>query len=148
VLGTHYNKILQTSNQTILVAGSTLSPEARIFVSSPMFLLSIVILGIYILFTITLYVRRPWRILPRMPTSIISHIPFFAASYALQDLATTSATSEREHSSDARGLRQRYGFGRFIGTDGKAHIGIEREPLVQTFTRRELRLMQKNASSL
>ncbi|KAI4853290.1 hypothetical protein E4T44_00934 [Aureobasidium sp. EXF-8845] len=141
VLGMHYDKILQTSNQTILIAGSTLSPVPRIFVSSPMFTLSIVILGIYIMFTITLYVRRPWRILPRMPTSIINQIPFFAASHMLQDLATTSPTSGREQSSNAQGLRQRYGFGRFIGTDGKAHIGIEREPLVQTLTKRDLRLM-------
>jgi hypothetical protein len=148
VLGTHFYKFLQTSDQTIIVAGSTLSPEPRIFVSSPMFILSIVILGTYILFTITLYVRRPWRILPRMPTSIISQIPFFAASHTLQDFAITSTLSERAQSPQSRELRQRYGFGRFIGTDGKAHIGIEREPLVQTLTKRDLRLMQKNASSL
>jgi hypothetical protein len=148
VLGRHYDKILHTSNRTILVAGSTLSPVPRIFVSPPMFILSIVILGIYIMFTITLYVRRPWRILPRMPTSIISQIPFFAASHTLQDFAITSATTERAQSPQSREPRQRYGFGRFVGTDGKAHIGIEREPLVQTLTKRELRLMQKNASSL
>jgi hypothetical protein len=66
----------------------------------------------------------------------------------LQDFAITSTLSERAQSPQSRELRQRYGFGRFIGTDGKAHIGIEREPLVQTLTKRDLRLMQKNASSL
>jgi hypothetical protein len=148
VLGAHYDKFLQASNQTVVVAGFTLSSEPRVFVSSPMFILSVVILGTYILFTITLYVRRPWRILPRMPTTIISQISFFAAGHTLRDFAGTSATPEREQSPDIRGLRQRYGFGRFIGTDGKTHIGIEREPLVQTLTKRDLRLMQKDASLL
>jgi hypothetical protein len=148
ILGTHIDKVLQPSNQTILVAGSTLSPEPRIFISSPMFILSIVILGIYILFTTILYVRRPWKILPRMPTTIISQIPFFAASHTLQDFASTSATPGTKQNSDVRGLKQRYGFGRFIGTDGKAHIGIEREPIVQILTKRDLRLMQKDTSSL
>lgn len=148
VLGTRINNILRPTNRAKAVAGFVLNPQARVFVSSPMFILSVAILGIYILFTIILYIRRPWRILPRMPTTIISQIPFFAASHALQDLLITSDISESEQSPNVRRLRQKYGYGRFIGTDGKAHVGIEREPLVQILTKNDLRLMQKDTSSL
>ncbi|TIA74142.1 hypothetical protein D6C76_06406 [Aureobasidium pullulans] len=147
VLGTHIQTIFKPSDESVDIEGFVLAPEPRIFVSSPMFILSIAILGIYILFTVALYVRRPWKILPRMPTTIASQIPFFAASHTLQDFSVISDTSERARSSDAQGLRQRYGYGRFIGTDGKAHIGIEREPLVQILTKKDLSLMQRNASS-
>ncbi|THX68971.1 hypothetical protein D6D05_09204 [Aureobasidium pullulans] len=147
VLGTHIQTIFKPSNESVDIEGFVLAPEPRIFVSSPMFILSIAILGTYILFTVALYVRRPWRILPRMPTTIASQIPFFAASHTLQDFSVISDTSERAKSSDVQGLRQRYGYGRFIGTDGKAHIGIEREPLVQILTKKDLSLMQRNVSS-
>lgn len=148
VLGTHVDTVLQPTDRKIVAAGSILSPEIRIFVSTPMFILSIAILSTYILFTVTLYIRRPWKILPRLPTTIISQIPYFAASHTLQDHSIMSGTSEKDKSSNAPGTRQRYGFGRFIGTDGKAHIGIEREPLVQILSKKDLRLMQNNASSL
>ncbi|KAI5200694.1 hypothetical protein E4T39_05618 [Aureobasidium subglaciale] len=145
VLGTHIETVLHPSDQMVVVTGSTLSPEARVFVSSPMFNLSVAILGMYVLFTVTLYVRRPWRILPRMPTTIVSQIPFFAASHTLQDFSVESYTSGK--SSDAQVSRQRYGFGRFVGTDGKTHIGIEREPLVQILTKNDLRTMPMHTDS-
>jgi hypothetical protein len=148
VLGTHIDTLLQPTDRKLIAAGFILSPEIRIFVSSPMFILSIAILSTYILFTVTLYIRRPWKILPRLPTTIVSQIPFFAASHMLQDFSIMPDTSGRERSPNAQGTRQRYGFGRFIGTDGKAHIGIEREPLVQILSKEDLRLMQKNTSSL
>lgn len=148
VLGTHVEAIFQLSNETSAVEGFVLTSEPRIFVSPATFILSMVILGTYILFTVILYVRRPWKILPRMPTTIASQIAFFAASHTLQDFSLTPDMSERVRNSDARGSRQRYGFGRFIGTDGRAHIGIEREPLVQILTKSDLTLMQRNASSV
>jgi len=148
VLGTHVEAIFQLSNETSAVEGFVLTSEPRIFVSPATFILSMVILGTYILFTVILYVRRPWKILPRMPTTIASQIAFFAASHTLQDFASTPDMSERVRNPDARGSRQRYGFGRFIGTDGRAHIGIEREPLVQILTKSDLTLMQRNASSV
>lgn len=52
--------------------------------------------------------------------------------------------SEKERNSHVKGLEQTYGFGRFVGTDGKPHIGIEREPLVQVLTRQDLRAMRKD----
>ncbi|THV67308.1 hypothetical protein D6C81_06928 [Aureobasidium pullulans] len=147
VLGTHVSAVLEKNNETALVTGFVVAPETRVFVSEPMFLVSVAILGIYILFTIVLYVCRPWKMLPRMPTTIASQIAFFAASHAMHDLADTSSMSEKERNSQMIGPRQRYGYGRFVGTDGKVHIGIEREPLVQALNKQDLRTMQKDVIS-
>ncbi|THW14865.1 hypothetical protein D6D24_05255 [Aureobasidium pullulans] len=146
LLATNVEKILRPSNETSVIAGVSLAPETRIFVQEEMLIVSVAILTLYMLVTIALYVRRPWRILPRMPTTLASQIAFFAASHALEDLAETSSMSEKERNSHVKGLRQRYGFGRFVGTDGKTHIGIEREPLVQVLTKQDLQTMQKGVT--
>lgn len=145
VLGTHFSDILQRSTDKAVVSGYILTQERRVFVSEPMFLIAIVILGTYMLVTVSLYTCRPWKVLPRMPTTIISQTAFFAASHGLNDFATTSNMSGKERSLHIKGLRRRYGFGKFIGTDGKPHIGIEREPLVQVLDKRDLQAMRKIA---
>ncbi|KAI4749438.1 hypothetical protein E4T50_00275 [Aureobasidium sp. EXF-12298] len=142
-LGTQISDVLQRTAKKAVDAGFVLAQERRIFVSEPMFLIAVVILGTYMLVTVSLYVCRPWKVLPRMPTTIASQIAFFAASHGLNDFATTSSMSEKERNMHIKGLRRRYGFGRFVGTDGKPHVGIEREPLVQVLTKQDLRAMGK-----
>lgn len=74
-----------------------------------------------------------------------SQLAFFAASHALIDLAETPDMSEKEPNSFVKGSKQTFGFGRFVGTDGKPHIGIERKPLVQILTEQDLQAMRKVA---
>lgn len=148
ILGTHISDVLQKPKATVVVTGFVLAPESRIFVSGPMFFIAITILGIYILFTAILYVYRPWKMLPRMPTTIASQIAFFAASHALRDFANTSSMSEKGRNSHIKGLRRRYGYGKFLGTDGKTHIGIEREPLVQVLSKEDVRSMQTESKAV
>ncbi|KAG9757491.1 hypothetical protein KCU73_g4382, partial [Aureobasidium melanogenum] len=126
ILGTHISGVLQKSNETAVVAGFVVAPESRIFVSRPMFFIAITILGMYMLVT------------------AILQVAFFAASHALQDFATTSSMSEKGRNSHIKGLRRRYGYDKFLGTDGKTHIGIEREPLVQVLTKEDVRLIQES----
>lgn len=142
VLGTHIPTVLRALDQKNALPGSTLAPEVRIFVSTPMFITSVTIIAMYVVVTVILYVRRPWKILPRMPTTIASQIAYFAASHALNDFSDTSSMSAKEREQYVCGLKQRYGFGRYVGTDGKPHIGIEREPLVQVLTKKDLESMQ------
>jgi hypothetical protein len=142
IMGTHFSDVLQSNNKKVDVAGFVLTQERRIFVSKPMFLIAVAILGTYMLVTVTLYVHRPWKVLPRMPTTIASQIAFFAASHGLSDFATTSSMSEKGRNSYIKRLRRKYGFGKFVGTDGKGHIGIEREPLVQVLTKQDMRAMR------
>ena len=94
--------------------------ETRIFVSPIMFKLSVIVLSIHLIVAITYYTRRPKPFLPRMPTTIASIIGYVSASRALEDFQNKNGPP-----SDAR-----YGYGRFIGTDGKSHVGIERQRYV------------------
>ncbi|KAH0366113.1 hypothetical protein KCU65_g5610, partial [Aureobasidium melanogenum] len=59
--------------------------QTRIFLSFPAFVIAQGVLSLYALTTILVYLHRPWRILPRLPTTIASTIAFFAASYAVQE---------------------------------------------------------------
>lgn len=106
------------------VSGSILAPETRIFVSEPAFIVSTTILVLYIVTSLWIYARRPWRILPRLPTTIASTIACFAASNALRDMDL-----HRDDETEPWRL-WRWGYGVFVGIDGKAHVGIEREPLL------------------
>lgn len=105
-------------------------PQTRIFLSFPAFVIAESILCLYVLTTILVYLRRPWRILPRLPTTIASTIAFFAASYAVQEFRGTSTMSETERQKWLEWQGYRWAYGKFVGRDGKVHVGIEREPFV------------------
>ena len=145
ILANNINKVMRPSDDTKITAGVSMRAETRIFVQEEMLIVAVIILVVFMLVTKALYIRRPWKILPRMPTTLASQMAFFAASHALRDLADTSDMSERERNSYLERSRQRYGFGSFVGTDGRPHIGIEREPLVQVLTKQKFRAMRKDA---
>lgn len=138
IIGSNIQKVLQPQNNST-IAGQAIASEVRIFFSKPMFVLSIVILSMYMLATAAIYLRRPWKVLPRMPTTIASQIAFFAASHALEEMEGTAGMTVKERNDFVVGLGRKYGFGRFVGTDGKTHCGIEREPLVQILRKHDLR---------
>ncbi|KAB2578245.1 hypothetical protein DBV05_g3192 [Lasiodiplodia theobromae] len=112
----------------LTVEGYNIKPEIRIFMSTAMFIIAETIIGLYIIVSIMVYIRRPWRFLPRLPTTIASNIAYFAASHAVLDLQGTSAMSQVARDKHVQQMGHKYGFGSFIGTDRKAHIGIERQP--------------------
>lgn len=125
LVGTNLHYIFENATATTAKArGDILSPRTRIFVSVPAFVVSITILSLYIITSIWIYARRPWRILPRLPTTIASIIAYFAPSNALREMSIARADA-------CETWREwKWGYGVFVGTDGKAHVGIEREPLL------------------
>jgi hypothetical protein len=137
---------VKNTNVTTQLPGSILKPETRVFMSTAMFYIAETILILYITTTIMLYIKRPWRILARMPTSPASIIAFFAASNALNDFKGTAGMTERQLAQHLVMLDARYGFGSFIGTDGEPHIGIEKYPFIAPLTREgsEARLNRVN----
>lgn len=102
--------------------------DTRLFVSPLMFKLSIVILSLQLFVAILYYANRPKRFLPRMPTSIASIIAFVAASRAVEDF--NGSDGRRGEKSDGEEGERRYGYGRFVGTDGRTKVGIERQRFV------------------
>ena len=116
---------------------STITPAIRmttaprIFMSETMFYLSTSILAFDILVALFLYIRLPAPFLPRMPTNIASVVSYFAASHRVKELAAERGSTTEDVVERIRDGEKRYGFGKFVGTDGRVHTGIEREPFVR-----------------
>jgi hypothetical protein len=95
-----------------------------------MFIISESILLAYITVTIWLYIQRPWKILSRLPSNLASVIAFFAASRAAEDLKNTAHLTTVGRTEHLARINGKYGFGNFIGRDGRNHLGIEKHPYV------------------
>jgi hypothetical protein len=146
LVGRNYDRLLETSNNNP-VSGFVIRSETRVFMSTTMFIIAETILGLYLMVTVALYLRRPWRILARIPDSPASIIAFFAASHALQDFRRTSNLPPSSLANHLKQLNRHYGFGTFMGTDGKVHAGIERHPLLATYKREDTLLSFESTSS-
>ena len=122
-LGLDHERVLAEMSEDRPNNGATISqPEIRIVVSRPMIVLSSTILGLYIVVAIAVYAHRPGKFLPRMPLTMASDIALFAASKAVAEID--------EYGQDPGANRKRFGYGSFIGTDGRPHVGVERAPFV------------------
>ncbi|KAF1847953.1 uncharacterized protein K460DRAFT_363968 [Cucurbitaria berberidis CBS 394.84] len=131
---------LSTNKEKLLVHRETehigsieawrIEPETRLFLSTPMFVISEVILCTYAMVAIMVYMRRPGQYLARLPTSVASSIALFAASSAVQDMRDTSHLNKKGRARHLEDLDSRYGYGSFVGGDGRLHIGIEKTPFV------------------
>lgn len=131
-LGINRDKLLipRSEGSTTVTEGQTNEAQIRIFLSMPLFILAEVILAIYAIVAVCIYLWRPGKFLPRMPTSIGAIIALFAASEAVQDMRGTSLFTRRERRQHLDKLDRLYGYGTFVGPDGLPHEGIEQEPLV------------------
>ncbi|CRK34925.1 hypothetical protein BN1723_015034 [Verticillium longisporum] len=101
--------------------------ETRIFMSEPAFLVSTTILSLSLVVAAVLYGWSIAFFLPRMPTNIASVLAYVAAS-----------TAVRECSPEQYKTRT-FSFGRYIGVDGRAHVGIDTDPSVVPIQLKSLR---------
>jgi hypothetical protein len=133
-LGINKDKLLipQTKRSTAAIRVTTKELQIRIFLVRPLFITAELILGLYAIVAVCIYLWRPGRFLLRMPTSIGAVITSFAASEAVSDMRGTSLMTKRERKRHLEDLQARYGYGKFVGTDGILHEGIEKEPLVDS----------------
>jgi hypothetical protein len=131
-LGINKDKLLvpHTDSSTMVIEGQTHDAQIRIFLSKPLFVMAEIILGIYVLAAICIYLWRPGKFLPRMPTSIAAVIALFAASEAVEDMRGTALFTRRQRRQHLENIGAMYGYGTFVGADGLPHEGIEKEPLV------------------
>jgi len=126
-LGLDHERLLApTSTSDDFIIGAIIRrPEVRIVVSRPMTILSSTILGLYIIVAVAVYARRPGKFLPRQPLTMASDIALFAASKAVGETEASDMSKCRREKET-----QRFGYGSFIGSDGKPHVGVERVPFV------------------
>ncbi|PHH65691.1 hypothetical protein CDD81_1777 [Ophiocordyceps australis] len=102
--------------------GYILATERRIFMDNRAFAIALAVLSIDILFA-AIFLTWPWdviRVLPRMPNDLASTLAYITPSRLMTTEWKETALGERTLS-----------FGRYTGSDGKEHVGIEFDPHVQ-----------------
>ncbi|OTA07793.1 hypothetical protein A9Z42_0087130 [Trichoderma parareesei] len=105
------------------VMGNRTVTETRIFVSPTAFITSTTILSLYIIMVFFFYGWGVTFFLPRMPTNVGSLIAYIAPSKLTREYDPDKGEEEDMAKGDK--ATSKYSFGRFVGSDGKAHIGID-----------------------
>lgn len=117
------------------IVAEVLTLERRVFISETMFRISMAILSLDLIVAMLFYSRAPKPFLPRLPTSIASQMAYFGSSHVVDDVKNAGGDLSEL---DMRGYR--YGYGKYIGKDGRTHVGIEREPYVTHLPKSRTRL--------
>ncbi|KAK1778237.1 hypothetical protein QBC45DRAFT_168921 [Copromyces sp. CBS 386.78] len=110
------------------VSGIVVVTETRIFLDDMAYLLSVVILCLIAAVLIWVYLAQSVAYLPRLPSTLGSVIAYAAASRAVREYGADVGLDGE--SWPRKALKTTYSFGRYLGVDGKFHIGIEMDPFV------------------
>ena len=111
--------------------GRIISIQNRVSMDPGMFYIATTLLALSTLASVAIFITRPKRFLPRLPDTLAAEIGFFYASRALEDTAGTAHMSSAIRERHLASLGLRYGYGKFIGRDGKLHSGVERMGPIQ-----------------
>lgn len=115
------NQLFTNINRTDdAISGTRTTIETRIFLDYSAMIITLTVLSINVVVTILFYCKSVTLALPRMPTSIGSIFAYIAPSQAFISASTDGATQ----------TGKTYSFGRYIGIDGEAHVGINEDRLV------------------
>lgn len=119
ILGAHADWFLPAPPGTT-VSGTMLVPCMRVFISRSMFIIAITLLCLNVAVAVAYYAKRPKRMLLEMPDTIASVLKLFDGSGLVAE------------KSSVKGWQKdwKFGYGRFVGIDGKPRLGIERRPFV------------------
>lgn len=123
VLGTNPDTFAPASSG-VLTGGAINVSKERVFLAKAPYIITVTLLCMNILVAIAYYVKRPKRMLKEMPTTIASVLRLFEGSGLIADSLSNYPPRQE--------WRVRYG--RFVGTDGKPHLGVERRPFVVPWT--------------
>ena len=88
--------------------------ETKIFMDGPAFIITMTVLGLNLVAAAIFYTTTVVSVLPRMPTTIGSILAYVAPSRAIN-------SPHKQTSQHSRA----YSFGRYLGSDGEVHVGIE-----------------------
>ena len=108
--------------------GTVTSRQPRIMPSIPAFVVSVLLIFVYLVgFIVVVWRRRHRYAGPRMPKTIGSIMPWVMHSRMLEDFSGVHYVSSRDRDDALQRMGRRYGFGRFRGTNGRVTLGIEYE---------------------
>ena len=132
VISQNQNKIfVPAGNVSRSEVGQFESIQPRMSMDPVMFHIAVAILGFQIIAGTIISASTPGRFLPRFPYNLASEISFFYASSALSDVARTANMSSAMRMRHLKRLGGTYGYGRFKGSDGGNHVGIERMSMIR-----------------
>ncbi|EGO60699.1 hypothetical protein NEUTE1DRAFT_76069 [Neurospora tetrasperma FGSC 2508] len=110
------------------VPGIAIITETRIFLDDKAYLLSVIILCANAAVLMWAYLAQSDAYLPRLPSTLGSVLAYGAASRAIREYGDGINTDQEIwHNEDFYGT---YSFGKYVGVDGNAHVGIEMDPFV------------------
>ncbi|KAK3491431.1 hypothetical protein B0T13DRAFT_490701 [Neurospora crassa] len=127
LLGKNLDLFPETVGQ-VNVSGTVVVTETRIFLDDTAYLLSVVILCLVAAVLIWVYLAQSVAYLPRLPSTLGSVIAYAAASRAVREYGVDVGSDSENWPREA--LKTTYSFGRYLGVDGKFHVGIEMDPFV------------------
>ena len=111
--------------------GTVTSRQLRIMPSIPAFVVSILLIFLYLIgFLIVVWRRRHRYAGPRMPKTIGSIMPWVIHSTMLEDFQGVHYVSSKDRDNALQQMGRRYGFGRFRARNGRVTLGIEYEELL------------------
>lgn len=109
--------------------------ETRTFMSESMYRLALAILCIDIVVAFVFFLQAPRPFLPRLPTTVASQLAFFGNSHAWADVQDAARNAPDGELLDLAKNKRKYGYGSYVSSDGRPHMGIERVPFVQPVAR-------------
>ena len=109
------------------------SLEPRMSMDPVMFYIAVAILGFQLITGTIIFVWTPRRFLPKFPYNLASEISFFHPSSPLSDVAGTANMSSARRNKHLKRLGGTYGYGKFTGSDGESHVGIERMSMIRGY---------------
>ncbi|KAF3298026.1 hypothetical protein TWF132_004169 [Orbilia oligospora] len=115
------------------ITGSVYKYEKRVVMSPPLTFVSLAILGLFCCTLVSVYIFRRKRYLPRQPSSLASMIAYCQDSTLLDDLADTWGMSTVRRQEFLENLGHTYGFGWYQGRDGIRRLGVDKEPLLDSY---------------
>ncbi|KAK2048923.1 hypothetical protein LZ31DRAFT_489657 [Colletotrichum somersetense] len=123
----------------VMITGNERHTEVRIFMDNTALAISLSVLALNIAVAIALYGFTIKHFLPRLPTTIGSIMAYLAPSRAIREYEWPGDMSRVDSGKKDDGLGSKSGglkkaptfsFGRYVGDDGRAHVGIEMDPYV------------------
>ncbi|KAF2008749.1 hypothetical protein BU24DRAFT_468541 [Aaosphaeria arxii CBS 175.79] len=132
-LDRQYLKNADTKSSDGMQSANLYRSVRRFRLSTPMYIITQVILtlDLIVLLINRFLLSKPF--LPRQPSTIASQIAFSAASHVIDDVAAAVKGARGDPGLEVLDtqLGYRFGYGKFVGKDGRSHVGIERDPFVQ-----------------
>ena len=120
-LNTYSDTLFQAAHDSH-TRGIFVVSEHRMVISDAMMILGVVILAVFVVVVAVTYLVRPGAAMVHIPTTIAATIALVYASSAAEDIGA-----------DGEPLAEKmYGYGWFVGRDGKRHLGIDKEPIDRT----------------